>query len=54
MCSKAKHAARSRKTYRANRSAARAALTYFVVKNNVKAAMRGGSLIDAFKRRTNP
>ena len=54
MCSKAKHAARSRKTYRANRSAARAALTYFAVKDRMKAATRGGFLIDAFKRRTNP
>lgn len=52
MSSKAKHAARSRKTYRANMSAARSALAYFAVSNRIRAAKRqGGFLSNLFRRK---
>ena len=52
MCSKAKHASRSRKTYRSNRSAARSAFAYFAVSNRIKTAKRsGGFLSNMFRRK---
>ena len=52
MSSKAKHAARSRKTYRANMSAARAALNYFAISNRIKTAKtQGGFLTNLFRRK---
>lgn len=52
MSSKAKHAARSRKTYRAKMNAARGALSYFAVSNRIRAAkQQGGFLANLFRRK---
>ena len=52
MCSKAKHAARSRRSYRTNLTAARAHLNYIAVSNKIKTAKRrGGFLSNLFRRK---
>ena len=52
MCSKAKHAARSRKTYHARMNAARGALSYFSQSNRIRAAKQsGGFLSNLFRRK---
>lgn len=52
MSSKAKHAARSRKTYHARMNAARGALSYFAYSNRIKAAKQsGGFLANLFRRK---
>lgn len=54
MCSKVKHAARSRKTHRNNMNAARSALNSFAVSNRIKAAKRSGGLLTNLFRRKVP
>ena len=52
MSSKAKHAARSRKTHRARMSAARGALNYFAQSNRIRSAKQsGGFLSNLFRRK---
>ena len=52
MCSKAKHAARSRVTHKARMNAARSALSYFAVSNRIKTAKRqGGFMTNMFRRK---
>lgn len=52
MSGKAKHAARSRRSYHTNLNAARAHLNYCAVSNKIKTAKRrGGFLSNLFRRK---
>lgn len=52
MSGKAKHAARSRRSYRANLTAARSALNHCEISNRIKTAKRrGGFLSNLFRRK---
>ena len=54
MCSKTKHAARSRKTHKARMNAARGALSYFAYSNRIMAAKQSGGFLSNLFRRKAP